>query len=262
MESIPFRSKRKLRLFLQGRLRCLPLALSMVEGKHGIEIGGPTDEFRGWHAPSRTYGLLRPLPIYDRVASLDNCNFSSNTIWATHQQTYRFSPLRPPGEIIIAEGSDLLSVADHKYDFVLSSHNLEHFANPVKALKEWKRITRPRGSLILILPDHRRTFDHRRTPTPVEHMLDDFARNVGEEDATHIPEVLQLHDRNLDGFLKTHSLEELQARSIANFSNRCLHHHVFDESNSSKLLTEVGLEILALELALPYHIVIVSRWKD
>lgn len=234
----------------------------MVEGKHGIEIGGPTDEFRGWHAPSRNYGLLRPLPIYDKVASLDNCNFSSKTAWATHQQTYRFSPLRPPGEIIIAEGSDLSSVADHTYDFVLSSHNLEHFANPVKALKEWKRITRPKGALILILPDYRRSFDHRRAPTPVEHMLDDYARNVGEDDATHISEVLQLHDRNMDSLLKTHSLEELRARSIDNLSNRCLHHHVFDERNSSELLTEVGLDVLAVELALPYHIVIVSRWRD
>ena len=234
----------------------------MVEGKHGIEIGGPTDEFRGRHAPSRNYGLLRPLPIYDKIASLDNCNFSSKTAWTTHQQTYRFSPLRPPGEIIIAEGSDLSSVADHTYDFVLSSHNLEHFANPVKALKEWKRITRPKGALILILPDYRRSFDHRRAPTPVEHMLDDFARNVGEDDATHISEVLQLHDRNMDSLLTTHSLEELRARSIDNLSNRCLHHHVFDERNSSELLTEVGLEVLAVELALPYHLVIVSRWRD
>jgi SAM-dependent methyltransferase len=190
---------------------------------------------------------------------LDNCNFSSNTLWATHQQTYQFGLLRPPGEIIIAEGSDLFSVANHKYDFVLSSHNLEHFANPVKALKEWKRITRPKGALILILPHYRRTFDHQRAPTPVEHMLDDFERNIGEDDVTHIPEVLQLHDRNLDGFLKTHSLEELRARSIDNLSNRCLHHHVFNESNSRELLTASGMTVLAVETAFPFHIFLLAR---
>jgi SAM-dependent methyltransferase len=153
-------------------------------------------------------------------------------------------------------------VTDHDYDFVLSSHNLEHFANPVKALMEWKRITRPGGSLILVLPDYRRTFDHRRVPTPVQHILEDYSKNVGEDDVTHIPEVLQLHDLELDGGLKTHSLEELKARASENLSNRALHHHVFDESNSAQLLTEAGLKILAVELALPYHIFILARWKE
>src|SRR6266567_2462752 len=98
--SIPFRSKRKLRLFRQGHLQCFPLALSLVKGKSGIEIGGPSDIFQGWQTPSRTYGLLKPLPVYDHVGSLDNCNFSSKTIWATHDRSYRFSPRRTPGKTI------------------------------------------------------------------------------------------------------------------------------------------------------------------
>ena len=120
--------------------------------------------------------------------------------------------------MIIAEGSDLTPVGDGSYDFVLSSHNLEHFANPVKALKEWKRVTRLNGALILVLPDYRRTFDHRRTPTPVQHMLDDYSRNTGEDDTTHVLEVLQLHDVKRDGTLKTQSYEELHRRSINNLA--------------------------------------------
>jgi SAM-dependent methyltransferase len=259
--SLPIRANRKLRLLLQGRLRCLDVALSLVEGKSGLEIGGPTEVFQGLHTPLRVYGWRTPLPLYDHMASLDNCNFSLNTIWARHQETYWFSPRRAPGKIIIADGTDLSSVVDKSYDFVLSSHNLEHFANPVKALKEWKRVTRPGGALILVIPDYRRTFDHRRSPTPVDHMLEDYMRNVGEDDATHVAEVLQLHDLDMDGTLSTHALEELRSRSINNLSNRCLHHHVFDEFNSTELLTKVGLEVLAVELALPYHIFILSRWR-
>lgn len=260
--SIFARLKRRLQLLFQGRLKCFPLALSLTEGKAGIEIGGPTSIFQGWHVPSRYYGFLKPLPIYDRVRSLDNCSFSRTTMWATHQRVYLFSPRRAPGQIVIAEGSDLAAVPDNSYDFVLSSHNLEHFANPVKALKEWRRITKRNGALILVLPDCRRTFDHRRSPTPVEHMHEDYRRGVGEDDVTHIEEVLQLHDVDMDGTLETHTFEELKARSIDNVSNRSLHHHVFDESNSRQLLTEVGLEVLALERALPYHIVILARWKN
>jgi SAM-dependent methyltransferase len=261
-ESIAFRINRKLRIFRQGHLRCLPLALSLAKGKKGIEIGGPSEIFQGWRTLSRTYGLLKPLPIYDQVGALDNCNFSSKTLWSAHDPTYQFSSRKACGKTIIADGSDLAAVADHAYDFVLSSHNLEHFANPVKALMEWKRITRPGGSLILALPDYRRTFDHRRAPTPVEHILEDYSKNVGEDDVTHISEVLRLHDLDLDGGLKTHSIEELKARANENLSNRALHHHVFDESNSAQLLTEVGLKILAVELALPYHICILARWKE
>jgi SAM-dependent methyltransferase len=259
---LPRRSKRKLRLLLQGRLPCFRAAVSLVEEKSGIEIGGPTEIFQRLHAPSRIYGWHTPLPIYDCVASLDNCNFSSETMWATHDETYLFSFKRTPGKVIIADGSALESVADNSYDFVLSSHNLEHFANPVKALKEWKRITHPGGALILVLPYYRTTFDHRRAPTPVEHMFEDYFQNVGEDDMTHVSEVLRLHDLEMDGTLKTHTLEELRIRSTNNLSNRSLHHHVFDEFNSTELLKRVGLEILAVEVALPHHLVILSRWKD
>jgi SAM-dependent methyltransferase len=260
--TFPRRSRRKLSLLLQGRLRCFKQALPLVEGKRGLEIGGPTDLFKGWRTPSRCHWFLAPLPIYDRVGSLDNCNFSDKTIWGNHNRTYRFSSLRPPGKVIIAEGTDISAVPSSTYDFVLSSHNLEHFANPVKALKEWKRITRPHGALILVLPHYQKTFDHRRTPTPVEHMLDDYARNTGEDDTTHVAEVVQLHDLSIDGFLKTGTLEEFQARCENNLSNRMMHHHVFDESNSTELLSRVGLDVLALELCLPYHMVILASWKD
>jgi SAM-dependent methyltransferase len=260
--SLPQRAKRKVRLLIQGHLQCFRLALSLVGGKAGIEIGGPTDVFQEGKTTLRGYGLRTPLPIYDRVATLDNCNFSTETAWSTHREAYQFSSKRAPGRNIIAEGSALSSVAGGSYDFVLSSHNLEHFANPVKALMEWRRITRPNGALILVLPDYRRTFDHARTPTPVSHMMEDYERNVGEDDATHVQEVLLLHDLEMDGTLKTHTLEELRTRSMNNISNRCLHHHVFDEKNSAELLTRIGLDVLAVELALPYHIFFLSRWKN
>ncbi|MGA7218560.1 MAG: methyltransferase domain-containing protein [Candidatus Sulfotelmatobacter sp.] len=262
MKSLLHRSIAKFRLLSQGHLRCFRLALSLVEGKSGIEIGGPTDVFQSGRATLRSYGWRTPLPIYDRIGSLDNCNFSSQTMWSTHADAYHFSRLRPPGKNIIADGSDISTVADHTYDFVLSSHNLEHFANPVKALLEWKRITRQQGALILVLPDYRRSFDHRRAPTPVSHMLEDYTKKTGEDDATHLPEVLRLHDIARDGTLQTHTLEELRARSMNNLSNRILHHHVFDENNSVELLAAVGLEVLAVEPALPYHIFIVSRWRE
>jgi SAM-dependent methyltransferase len=260
IRSIRGRVLRGLQLLLQGRLKSFKVALALVEDKYGLEIGGPSDVFQGWRSVSKKYRGLNPLPIYDRIAKLDNCNFSSKTLWSTHTAEYSYSPMKQPGYSIIADGSDLSTIASETYDFVLSSHNLEHFANPIKALYEWKRVTRRQGGLILVLPDYRRTFDHRRVPTSVEHMFDDYRRNVAENDETHIPEVLQLHDIALDGTLVSHSVEELVQRSRDNITNRALHHHVFDENNSVDLLAKVGLEVLSVESALPYHIFIIGRW--
>jgi SAM-dependent methyltransferase len=242
------RAKNLARLLLDGRVRSFGTVLSFVEGRKGLEVGGPSTAFQRW---------LTPLPIYHRVGSLDNCDVSRITAWATHADAYRFSPYRPPGKNIFVDASDLSCIADDSYDFVLSSHNLEHFANPVKALYEWKRVIRPGGGLILLLPNYRRTFDHRRTPTAVDHMFQDFHQNTPEDDLFHLPEILEKHDYALDP--GTVSVEGFQRRSLDNFNNRCLHHHVFDTSNSRELLVRSGLEVLTVELRLPNHIFLLAR---
>jgi SAM-dependent methyltransferase len=242
------RAKNTARLLLQGRLDCYKLALTFVEGKSGLEIGGPSAVFE----PGVT-----PLPIYDRVGSLDNCDLARDTAWAKHADVFTFSRKKAPGRNIFRDASDLSSIADQSYDFILSSHNLEHFANPVKALVEWKRVLRAGGALILVLPNYRRTFDHQRTPTAVDHMFQDFERNTTEEDLTHLEEVLEKHDLAIDPGVA--SAEEFRVRSLDNINNRCLHHHVFDEANSRELLTRCGLEVLAVETALPCHIFLLAR---
>jgi SAM-dependent methyltransferase len=242
------RAANRARVLSQGRLSCFNLALSIVKDKIGLEIGGPSSVFQDWY---------RPLPIYKEVAVLDNCDISKKTTWATHSDSYTFSSRKAPGKNVFCDASDLSVLADGSYDFILSSHNLEHFANPVKALKEWQRVARPGGGLVLVLPDYAKTFDHRREPTTISHMLDDFDQDTHEDDLTHVPEILQLHDLSMD--LTAGSAEEFRQRSLDNFKNRCLHHHVFNETNSSELLTQVGMEVLAVETALPFHIFLLAR---
>lgn len=45
------------------------------------------------------------------------------------------------------------SVPDEMFDFVHSSHCLEHMINPAVALEHWLRILKPGGHLICIVPD-------------------------------------------------------------------------------------------------------------
>lgn len=49
-------------------------------------------------------------------------------------------------------GTDAMALPEGQYDFVFSSHCLEHIVNPVYALEHWKSRIRPGGVLCLYLP--------------------------------------------------------------------------------------------------------------
>lgn len=233
---------------LKREMKSSALFQNAVSGKCGLEIGGPSGLFQDGST----------LPIYRVIRSLDNCVFCETTVWeGTREDGEAFAFY--PGKIgrnLVMDGTDLTRIPDHSYDFVLSCHSLEHIANPVKALRHWVRVTVPGGALIVVLPDYRRTFDRRRTPTPVSHMLDDFTRSIGEDDLTHLPEVLARHDLWKDP--AAGDREAFEARAKNNFQNRCLHHHVFDEGNSRELLEEVGLTVHVVERAPPHHIALLT----
>lgn len=54
---------------------------------------------------------------------------------------------------VIADADDLSMFADRSLDYVFSSHLLEHIEDPSAVLKEWWRVIRPDGHLVLYLPD-------------------------------------------------------------------------------------------------------------
>jgi len=56
---------------------------------------------------------------------------------------------------IQASGDDLWMFADGELDFVISRHNLEHYVDVFKTLREWKRVLRTGGTLAMIVPDDR-----------------------------------------------------------------------------------------------------------
>ena len=47
----------------------------------------------------------------------------------------------------------MASVADNTYDFVHSSHCLEHMRDPARAMHNWLRILKPGGHLVCLVPD-------------------------------------------------------------------------------------------------------------
>ncbi|OBJ55200.1 hypothetical protein A9W94_20355 [Mycobacterium asiaticum] len=204
---------------------------SFVDGKYGIEIGGPSGVFS------------TVLPLYEFVGGLDGVNFATDTVWEGRIQegeTYEYSGNRT-GHQYISDATDLSRIASARYDFLLSSNCLEHVANPIKALLEWKRVIKPGGGFVLVLPNKVSNFDHRRPVTKLDHLLEDYNRDVGEDDLTHLEEILALHDLKMDP--PAGDLEQFRQRSLQNLHNRTLHHHVFDADLIDKLLTHLGFDV-------------------
>jgi SAM-dependent methyltransferase len=205
---------------------------ALLRGRYGLEIGGPTKLFR------------RDLPIYRVVAGLDGVNFSSSTVWEgqlAEGQSYRFDQGRI-GRQFICEATDLGLLPEHGYDFVVSCNNLEHIANPLKAVGEWLRVVRPGGHLLLVLPRKESNFDHRREVTLLPHLLADLENGIDEHDLTHLEEILDRHDYSMTA--DAPDRDSLRARGLRNFENRCLHHHVFDLPLIEQVFAHFGLHTL------------------
>jgi SAM-dependent methyltransferase len=231
-------------------LRCFEGYKPLFAGRRGLEIGGPSAIF------SRD-GIF---PVYPLASRLDNCNFSRNTIWEGKLeagQTFCYDPDQPPGWQYLSEAVDLREVESGTYDFVLSSHMLEHTANPLRALREWMRVVRDGGLLAIIVPQPEETFDRFRPVTSLAHVVEDFERGTEETDLTHLPEILKFHDLSRDPCAG--ALEEFAARSQRNYENRCLHHHVFNPQLVEGIMDYAGLQIRAIEEAPPFHIVTIAE---
>jgi SAM-dependent methyltransferase len=83
---------------------------------------------------------------------------------------------------IISNSERFPTVPDDSFDFVVANHVLEHVCDPIGALREWHRILRQDGHLLMAVPDKRLTFDHRRRRTPLAHLVADHRSDLPEHE--------------------------------------------------------------------------------
>ena len=187
--------------------------------------------------------------MYNIISVLDNSNYSNDTVWLQHSEADpKLKAIHASAQVnnqYISEADNLVGIPTESYGAILSSHVLEHIANPLGALMEWKRVMKTGGYLILVVPHKEGTFDHRRPLTSLDHLVMDFEENAGPDDKTHIQEVLELHDLALDPGVRDY--EELKSRAGNNEENRCLHHHVFDTQLVEDAVGKAGFELLHSE---------------
>jgi SAM-dependent methyltransferase len=246
---------RELRWRAAGHLT-RPLGAEFMEplrGATALEVGGP----------SAVFGPGGLLPIYTVVDRIDGLQWAAETVWHGTQEAGEYAPAGADGargRFVIAEGGTLEGVPDGEYDAVVSSHVIEHFANPLRALANWRRVTRAGGYLLIVAPHLAGTFDHRRPVTTLDHLVADFDAATDEDDLTHLDEVLLLHDLTRDPAAGERPAFEAARRD--NLQTRLLHHHTFTGRSLLALLDRAGLEILAAEVRYPHDAYCLARFAD
>lgn len=108
----------------------------------------------------------------DRYASMD-------TVYKVEER--RLSGVARPVDVV-APGDDL-PFGDKSVDFVLASHVIEHFPDPIRALLEWERVAR--HYVFLVVPHRDRTFDAHRELTGVDELVDRYRSGFRSDEDRH-----------------------------------------------------------------------------
>ena len=135
---------------------------------------------------------------------------------------------------VLDEADRLAAFADDCVDFVVANHVIEHLPDPLVALEQMLRITRPGGVLLLILPDARHTFDADRPRTTVEHVLRDREEGPEVSRLEHYEEWARLID-HASGDDVRQRVEEYAASDARH------HFHVWELAGFLQLLVTVAL---------------------
>lgn len=126
------------------------LAHQLLDGLNGLEIGGAAHNPFGLKTLNVDY--TDDLTTEYKQEEIKNCGNCMKVD-------------------VIALG-DKLPFPDHAVDFVISSHVIEHFYDPVKTMKEWLRVVKPGGYVYVIAPHKERTSDKIRERTSLAEIID------------------------------------------------------------------------------------------
>lgn len=79
---------------------------------------------------------------------------------------------RIPPRIHYVEPHGDLSIVTERFDFVLSSHVIEHQPDLIGHLRDVARILRPKGKYLALIPDRRYCLDHFIAPSTIADVID------------------------------------------------------------------------------------------
>ncbi|KAI1717505.1 acetyltransferase (GNAT) domain-containing protein [Ditylenchus destructor] len=128
------------------------LAHQLLDGLKGVEIGA---------SAQNPFGLN-----------------TLNVDFTTNETSFKISEKNFSGRVVkidllsYGDCRCLLPFPDESQDFVVSSHVIEHFYDPIGTILEWLRVVRPGGYVFMIVPHKDRTFDWPNNRTTLNELLE------------------------------------------------------------------------------------------
>jgi SAM-dependent methyltransferase len=145
-----------------GKIRESALAHKYLDGLRGVEIGG---------GANNPFGLQ-----------------TINVDFTPAMTIYKLDEIRMCGEhmaVNVAAQGHQLPFRAQVWDFVVTSHVLEHIPNPIQGLKEWYRVVKPGGYLFMIVPHRDRIFDKDRPRTTLAELIRRYETGYQDKDYGH-----------------------------------------------------------------------------
>ena len=124
----------------------------------GVEIGA---YFNPWPLPAASH--VHYVDLHDQDTLRRMCDEDP------HLKGDRRANI--PVTTFIGSGESLPWFPDKYLDFIVSSHVIEHFVDPIGAVRNWIRKTRSGGKIVFIAPNKEHTFDRDRPITPWGELL-------------------------------------------------------------------------------------------
>jgi len=196
-----------------------------IENKYAIEMGGPTILFQ------------ESMLIYDKI-SVDGINLKDNNQWQNVGDVYKY--YNKTGKQFVGDCVDenIINSIQQKYDLILTSHHLEHVANPIKALKLWLTLLNKDGKILCIIPNKEHFWDSVRNYTTLEHLIEDYENNTLEDDLTHLNENYMTDVYNSERF------PDYKDKAKENIKHRIMHHHCFNIELVVKMMEYSGYKTI------------------
>ncbi len=149
---------------------------------------------------------------------------------------------------------------DNSFDFIVSAHCLEHCVDPIKVLKEFKRVVKSCGVIFLILPHCERTFDKGRTISSLDSHIFDHEFQVKKEDYLEnkgkyydiFEEFLQIATQwPRHSWISSAKNKDGSWNKSRILDGNFMHYHVWTQNEISELLKYVGCSITLLMDVMP-----------
>jgi SAM-dependent methyltransferase len=131
------------------------------------------------------------------------------------------------------------------FDYVISSHCLEHVPDTLRNLEEWLRVLKDDGCLFLVLPHRDRTFDRDRPISTLEHHLAEYGVEDDPDNPLHWDEWEHRLSRDQPPWLERPGARLADGRINPRFAveRGFIHYHCWTQDEMIRVLQYLGCAI-------------------